>query len=113
MAIDTKRRNQSNEAADVTISSKRQITIPAAMARELGLEPGGKLVARLEEGSLVLTPRPKDWLEYITGGPTGVYGRTKDEVDAYIREVRQGWDERARIAEGDSYVAPDDPRFDP
>lgn len=104
MAVDTKRA----KTAHLTVSSKRQITIPAAMARELGIAAGGKLIARLEDGAIVLTPRPKSWLEYITGGPGGVYGRTKEEVDAYIREVREGWDEHARLAEGDSYREEDD-----
>jgi len=110
MAIDTKR---TTTAAHLTVSSKRQITIPAAMARELGLKPGDKLIAHLDGGLIVLAPRPKSWLEYVTGGPGGVYGRTKEEIDAYIREVREGWDRRARIAEGDSYIPPDDSRFDP
>lgn len=96
----------------MTVSSKRQITLPAAMARELGIEPGGKLVAHVEDGCIVLRPRPASWLEYITSGPGGVYGKTKEEVDAYIKDVRRGWDRRARIAEGDSYRPVDDPSFD-
>lgn len=99
--------------ASLTVSSKRQITIPAAMARELDFGPRDKLVAYVEDGAIVLKPRPRDWLEYITSGPHGVYGRTKEEVDAYIRDVREGWDERARIAEGDDYRPVDDPSFDP
>jgi hypothetical protein len=83
------------------------------MARQLGIEAGGKVIARLEDGTIILTPRPRNWLEYITGGPGGVYGRTREEIDAYIRDVRKGWDRRARIAEGDAYVPSDDPRFDP
>jgi AbrB family looped-hinge helix DNA binding protein len=95
------------ESAELTISSKRQITLPAAMARKLGIEPGHKIVAVLGNGAIVLKPRPQDWLEYITSGPHGVYGRTKEEVDAYVREVREGWDERARMAEGAAYIPED------
>lgn len=94
--------------ADLTVSSKRQITIPAAMARELGIRPGDKLVARLDDGSIILEPQPRDWLEYISGSAHGLYGRTKEEVDAYIQEVREGWESHARIAEGDSYNPEDD-----
>ena len=99
---------RSMDTADLTISSKRQVTIPAAMARALGLEPGGKLVARLKDGEIVLKPRPRSWFEYVTGGPIGVYGHSKEEIDEYIRDVRKGWDRRARIAEGDSYLPSDD-----
>jgi AbrB family looped-hinge helix DNA binding protein len=92
------------KAAHLTISSKRQITIPSRMAKELGLQPGGMLVARLEDGTIVLNPRPKSLVEYLDSFPEAVYGRTKEEVDAYIREVREGWEERAKIAEGDAYI---------
>jgi hypothetical protein len=78
------------------------------MARELHIEPGDKLVARLDDGSIILEPQPRDWLEYISGSAHGLYGRTKEEVDAYIREVREGWESHARIAEGDSYIPEDD-----
>jgi AbrB family looped-hinge helix DNA binding protein len=95
-------------SANLTVSSKRQITIPAAMARELGLKPGDKLVARLEDGRIVMHVRPANLIEYLDGFPKGVYGRTKEEIDAYIREVREGWDERARLAEGDAYREEDE-----
>jgi AbrB family looped-hinge helix DNA binding protein len=89
-----------SDTAHLTISSKRQITLPAAMVRELGLEPGDKLTARLEGDAITLTPRPRSWVEYISGSLKGTYGSTKEEVDQYVREVREGWDERAQQAEG-------------
>jgi antitoxin ChpS len=88
-------------SAHVTVSGKRQITIPSRMAKQLGLEAGGMLVARLENGTIVLTPRPKSLIEYLDSFPAGVYGRTKEEIDAYVRDEREGWERRARIAEGD------------
>ncbi|MGH9200839.1 MAG: AbrB/MazE/SpoVT family DNA-binding domain-containing protein [Vicinamibacterales bacterium] len=81
-------------SADLTVSSKRQITLPVAMTRKLGIQRGHKVAAHLENGRIILTPRPQDWLEYITSGPHGVYGRTKEEIDAYLAEVREGWEER-------------------
>jgi AbrB family looped-hinge helix DNA binding protein len=74
-----------------TISSKRQITLPAAFVRELGLEPGDKLSVRLEDGAIVLQPRPRDWLSHVAGSMPGYYGKTKEEIDAYLREVRGDW----------------------
>src|SRR5574341_454061 len=102
-----RQRDSRAEHADLTVSSKRQVTIPAAMERELGLRHGDKLTAHLEDGAIVMKPRPRSWLEYITSGRGGVYGRTKEEVDAYLAEVRDGWEERARVIEGDAYIPPD------
>ena len=97
-----KTRINTTRTANLTLSSKRQVTIPAAMVRELGLEPGDKLVARLEGDAITLNPRPRSWVEYVSGSLKGTYGSTKEEVDAYVREVRDGWDARARVAEGDA-----------
>ena len=101
MKISTKRRKA--DRAEVTISSKRQITIPAAMARELAIEPGDKLLVRIRDGTLELRRRPESITDLVSGTLGGLYGRTKEEVDAYIREVREGWDERARRSEGETY----------
>ena len=92
MATKVKRNRQTfdpiYDSADLTVSSKRQITIPAVMARELGLSPGDKLVARIEDGSMILRRRPQSLIEYLDSFPVGVYGRTKEEIDAYIAEGR-------------------------
>lgn len=74
-----------------TISSKYQITLPARLVRELGLKPGDKLAVETESGRIILHPRPKDWLSYVAGSTPGLYGDTKEEVDAYLREVRGDW----------------------
>ena len=74
-----------------TLSSKYQITLPARLVRELGLQPGDKLAVELEDGHLVLHPQPKDWVAYTAGSMPGYYGKTKEEIDAYLREVRGDW----------------------
>ena len=74
-----------------TISSKLQITLPVALVRELGLQPGDKLAVELKDGRLTLHPRPKDWVSYTAGTMPGLYGETKEEIDAYLRDVRGEW----------------------
>lgn len=77
---------------NITISSKNQVTLPAAMVRSLGLKAGDKLVAELIDDRIVLLPRPDSWAEYMIGSLEGVYGSNKEEVDRYIAEVRYGSD---------------------
>ena len=74
-----------------TISSKNQITLPARLLREIGLKPGDKLAVDVEDGCLVLHPRPKDWVSYTAGSMKGVYGETKEDIDAHIEELRGEW----------------------
>ncbi len=79
------------EMPRTTISSKYQITLPARLVREMGLQPGDKLAVELDGHRLILHPRPKDWVSYTAGALEGVYGRTKEDVDAYLRELRDPW----------------------
>ncbi len=76
-----------------TISSKNQITLPARLLREIGLKPGDQLAVELDGLRLILHPRPKDWVSYTAGSMPGYYGKTKEEVDAYIEELRGEWGE--------------------
>jgi len=80
------------EMPKTTISSKYQITLPARLVRELGLQPGDKLEVELKGLSLILHPRPKDWVAYTAGSMPGYYGKTKEEIDTYLREVRGSWE---------------------
>ncbi len=76
----------------VTLSSKHQITLPAEMVRNLGLEGGDKLIVELVGDHIVLLPQPESWADYFVGSMKGVYGSTREEIDRYIAEVRYGWD---------------------
>src|SRR5439155_3722880 len=79
-----------------TISSKNQITLPVHLLRELGIGPGDRLAVKREGARLVLRARPKDGVAYHAGSLAGVYGRDAAEADAYLRELRQEWDESER-----------------
>jgi len=84
-----------SEVATAKLSSKHQITLPVAMVRRLGLEPGRRLILRLEGDRILLRPEPEDWVEYFRGSMKGVYGRTRAEMDAYVRKERASWRRRA------------------
>ena len=76
------------DAAMTTISSKNQITLPAHILREMGLAAGDRLAVTREGARLVLRARPRDWVASHAGSMAGTYGRTKEEQDAYLRELR-------------------------
>lgn len=40
----------------ITMASDGQLVIPAAMRAEIGLAEGGELIARIENGAMVLEP---------------------------------------------------------
>lgn len=76
------------EEAVSTISTKNQITLPVHLLRQMGVGPGDRLAVALEGGRLVLRARPKDWVEHYAGSLPGYWGNTDEEIDAYIRDLR-------------------------
>jgi AbrB family looped-hinge helix DNA binding protein len=85
------------EPALSTISSKNQITLPARLLRELGLGSGDRLAISREGSRLVLRARPRDWVKYHAGSLAGAYGRSRREVDAYVRGLRTDEERDAKI----------------
>lgn len=51
----------------VTVSSKRQITIPADMLLELGAGKKSRLLVQRENGNIVLTPIKKSIVDELGG----------------------------------------------
>ncbi|MEW8957487.1 MAG: AbrB/MazE/SpoVT family DNA-binding domain-containing protein [Moorella sp. (in: firmicutes)] len=75
----------------VKVSSKRQITIPAAIYKKLGIQPGQKLLLEVQGDKLVLWPKTKSYTELLAGSLKGIYGQTKEEIDEFVRKERETW----------------------
>ena len=83
------------DTALTTLSSKHQITLPAALVRQLRLEPGDKLTVQLRDGRIVLRrqPRtPEEWVRRFSGALKEAYGETAEEIDEYVRRERETWE---------------------
>jgi bifunctional DNA-binding transcriptional regulator/antitoxin component of YhaV-PrlF toxin-antitoxin module len=68
------------------ISSKHQITIPAAELRAAGLEAGERLIARADGPGRVVLEREHDVLADFSGALTGVYAGSR------VDSLRDEWD---------------------
>jgi AbrB family looped-hinge helix DNA binding protein len=75
----------------VKVSTKHQIVVPSAVRRQLGIQPGDRLEVRVEDGDVVLHPRPAKASERLRGLGKGMYG--PDPV-AFVRGLRDEWEER-------------------
>ena len=82
--------------AVTTISSKNQITLPVHLLREMGLGAGDRLAVAREGNRLTLRARPRDWVRHYAGSLSGLYGGSKEEMDVYLKDLR---DEGARATE--------------
>lgn len=64
----------------VTISSQRQITIPANILEELGLEEKDKLFLTIEEKKLVAQPRKGSMVKRLAGSLNHLIPRSKLKI---------------------------------
>ncbi|MCL6479181.1 MAG: AbrB/MazE/SpoVT family DNA-binding domain-containing protein [Peptococcaceae bacterium] len=76
----------------ITLSSKRQITVPAEIFRSMQLKKGQKLIIELEGDKIIISARPESLTKALMGSAKGVFGKNSDEVDKYVRKERQEWD---------------------
>jgi AbrB family looped-hinge helix DNA binding protein len=65
-----------------TVSSKGQVTIPAALVRELDLQPGTQLLVVPVRDGVMLVRRPDSPADTLAGSVRDVYGDARVYVDA-------------------------------
>jgi AbrB family looped-hinge helix DNA binding protein len=70
-----------------TVSSKGQVTIPAALLRELHLQPGTTLLVVPVRNGVMLVPRPDSAADELAGSVRGIYG----DVRKYVEAERGTW----------------------
>ena len=77
-------------AREVRMSTKGQIVIPLEIRRRMDLKPGDHLVIVGGDSEATLMT-PTRYAESLRGAARGIYGRTREEIDAYVREERRKW----------------------
>ena len=76
---------------EVSLRKKNQLTLPEAIAEQLGVQPGDRLVFKVDERSREVHVRPIR--RSYAGLFAGLYGATPEEEQAYIDGERASWDE--------------------
>lgn len=79
---------------EVKISSKHQIAVPSAIRKELQLEAGDHLLAKVRDGVIVLVPRRRDALDELRGLHREIWAGV--DIQEYVDEERDSWDSAER-----------------
>ncbi|PYM48130.1 MAG: AbrB/MazE/SpoVT family DNA-binding domain-containing protein [Candidatus Rokuibacteriota bacterium] len=74
----------------VRVSRKGQLVIPKEMRDALGVKEGDDLLARLEDGRVILT-RPRVYARITRGSLKGTWGKTRRAVERYVERQRRSW----------------------
>jgi AbrB family looped-hinge helix DNA binding protein len=74
----------------VRVSTKGQVVIPLGVRRKLGIKPGDQLVIVSGDSEAIIM-KAKRYAESLRGMGKGLYGKTREEIDAYVRGEREAW----------------------
>jgi len=96
LSMTTRAQAPTDTTREVKLSSNRQVGLPAEFARELGVKPGGKLIATLARlpgfGSVVmLMPEPESHARALQAL---LAGDAPEGAEAYVRKLRREWRKR-------------------
>ena len=80
--------------AIVKLSSKNQIVIPKEVRRRLHLGAGDELFVEIENGKVVMFPKPKSYGRYTLGLGREVWGRV--EASEYVKKERASWEKKRK-----------------
>ena len=73
----------------VKVSKRYQISVPALARQLLNIQSGDRLLVDIQDGMMVLIPRPENYTEALAGLHQEIW---KDEdAQKYIDEERDAW----------------------
>ncbi len=77
------------EPTTVKVSGRYQISLPSEARRLLKIEAGDRLLVDVQDGMVILLPRPDDYVSYLAG----LHRELWQGVDAaaYLNEERAAW----------------------
>lgn len=73
----------------VKVSGRYQISLPSHARHTLGIEAGDRLLVVVQDGMLILLPRPDDYVSYLAGLHCEVWQGI--DTTAYLNEERAQW----------------------
>jgi AbrB family looped-hinge helix DNA binding protein len=76
-------------AETVKVSGRYQISLPSHARHALGIEAGDRLLVVVQDGMLILLPRPDDFAGYLAGLHREVWQGV--DTTTYLNEERARW----------------------
>jgi AbrB family looped-hinge helix DNA binding protein len=73
----------------VRVSRKHQVLVPREAREALGVGAGDELVVEVENGKVMMKPKPRNYSKHMLGLHKSVWKRVKPE--SYIRTEREAW----------------------
>jgi len=88
--LDAARAGPLANQATVKVSKRYQVAVPSLVRRQLGIRSGDQLLVEVQDGMIILIPRPKDYAQ----APTGLHREVSHGIDAagYLQKEPGAWE---------------------
>jgi len=73
----------------VRVSRKHQVVVPREAREALGVGAGDELVVEVENGRVLMKPKPRNYSKHMLGLHKNVWKGVKTE--SYVRTEREAW----------------------
>jgi len=77
------------QPVSVQVSSRYQISVPRIARERLNIQSGDRLLVDVQDGLLILTPQPQDYVARLAGLHRDVWADL--DTTAYLGEEREAW----------------------
>ena len=79
--------------ATVKVSKRNQIAVPAIARERLNIHSGDRLLVDIQDGMLILLPRPHSYAEHLAG----LHREIWEGIDGqeYVSREREAWNDSA------------------
>jgi AbrB family looped-hinge helix DNA binding protein len=78
-----------SEGVTVKVSNRYQIALPSLARKQLNIQAGDRLLVDIQEGLIVLSPQPHNYVEYLAGLHQEIWEGM--DTTAYLQQEREAW----------------------
>jgi AbrB family looped-hinge helix DNA binding protein len=78
-----------NEGVTVKVSNRYQIALPSVARKQLNIQAGDRLLVDIQEGLIVLSPQPHNYVDYLAGLHQEIWQGV--DTTAYLQQEREAW----------------------
>ena len=82
-----------SQTVSVKVSSRYQIVVPRIARERLNIQSGDRLLVDVQDGVLILIPKPQDYVARMAGLHQEVWADV--DTASYLEEEREAWQDSA------------------
>ncbi len=78
-----------SQPVSVKVSSRYQISVPRIAREKLGIQSGDRLLVDVQDGVLILIPKPQDYVAHLAGLHKEIWADV--DTTTHLDKEREAW----------------------